>query len=150
MFSAWPANAIGLRALQKHIRDAIATGSSFELRMGPLITVSQSAHIYDDCWENADRLIAKQYAAICQQRSYNDPSGNFLIETDGEEIIVTQTTPGSGEVVQQYFSNDPLKLVREICFSSPAIQPDHIGYLGMELQKAMECLKAGKQYIQDR
>ncbi len=150
MFSAWPANAIGLRALQEHIRVEIATRSKYELKMGPLITVSQSAHIYDDCWENADRLIANQYPAICHQRNYDDPSGNFLIEIDCEEIIVTQTTPGSGEVVKQYSGRDPLKLVREICFSSPAIQPDHIGYLGMELQKARECLKVGSQYIQDR
>lgn len=150
MFSAWPANAIGLRALQEHIRNSIATRSKYELRMGPLITVSQSAHIYDDCWENADRLIENQYSAICNQRNYDDPSGSFLIETDGKEIIVTQTTPGSGEVVKQYSSRDPLKLVREIYFSSPAIQPDHIGYLGIELQKAMECLKVGKQYVQDR
>ena len=150
MFSAWPANAIGLRALQEHIRNSIADRSKYELTLGPLITVSQSAHIYDDCWENADRLIANQYSTICNHRSYDDPSGNFLIETDCEKIIVTQTTPGSGEVVKQYSSREPLKLVREICFNSPAIQPDHIGYLGMELQKAMECLKADKQYIQDR
>lgn len=150
MFSAWPANAIGLRALQEHIRNLIVTRSKYQLRMGPLITVSQSAHIYDDCWENADRLISNQYSAICKQRNYDDPSGNFLIEIDCEEIVVTQTTPGNGEVVKQYSSRDPLKLVREICLSSPAIQPDHLGYLGIELQKAMECLRSGKQYIQDR
>ncbi len=150
MFSAWPANAIGLRALQKYIRDAIAQRSEYDLRMGPLITISQSAHIYDDCWENADRLIANQYPAICNQRNYDDPSGNFLIETEGAEIVVTQTTSGSGEVVKIFSGKDPLRLVREICFSSPAIQPDHIGYLGMELQKAVECLKTGKPYIQDR
>jgi thymidylate synthase len=48
MFSAWPANAMGLRALQHHIRDEIASQSEYDLTMGPLITISQSAHIYDD------------------------------------------------------------------------------------------------------
>ncbi|NJP09889.1 MAG: thymidylate synthase [Leptolyngbyaceae cyanobacterium RU_5_1] len=150
MFSAWPANAIGLRALQAHIRDSIADRSHYNLRLGPLITISQSAHIYDDCWENADRLIANQYPAICNQRHYDDPCGNFLIEADDKEIIVTQTTPGSGEIVKQYSGKDPLRLVREICSNSPAIQPDHIGYLGIELQKVVECFRTGKQYIQDR
>lgn len=150
MFSAWPANAISLRALQKHIRDEIASRSQYDLRMGPLITLSQSAHIYDDCWENADRLIASQYASICAQREYYDPSGNFLIEIDGKGIVVTQTTPGSGEVVKQYYGRDPLKLIREICYSSPSLQGDHVGYLGIELQKAVDCLKTGNQYIQDR
>jgi len=150
MFSAWPANAIGLRALQEHIRVEITTRSKYDLRMGPLITISQSAHIYDDCWENADRLITDQYSKICHQPSYDDPSGNFLIETGEKEISVTQTTAGSGEVVKHYCGRDPLKLLREICFGSPAIQPAHVGYLGIELQKAVECLKTSKQYIQDR
>ena len=150
MFAAWPANAMGLRALQQHIRDKIAQRSDYDLRMGPLITISQSAHIYDDTWENVDRLIANQYAAICKQRDYYDPSGNFLIEIEGDKIVVKQTTPGSGEVVASYSGKNPLKLVREICYAAPAIQPEHIGYLGIELQKAYECLKKGKQYIQDQ
>jgi thymidylate synthase len=150
MFSAWVANAMGLRALQQHIQDEIAKRSKCALKIGPLITISQSAHIYDDTWENVDRLIARQYVAICRQRDYYDPVGNFLIEIEEEKIIVKQMTPGSGEIVACYTGNNPLKLVREICVASPAIQPDHIGYLGIELQKAYECLKNARQYVQDR
>ncbi|MCL1467750.1 thymidylate synthase [Argonema galeatum] len=150
MFGAWVANAMGLRALQKHIRDEIVNRSHYTLKMGPLITVSQSAHIYDDTWENADRLIKQQYSAICKQMDYCDPSGNFLIEIADNKIVVSQTTPGSGEIVARYSSKDALKLIREICNASPAIRPDHAGYLGLELQKAADCLKTGKQYIQDR
>jgi thymidylate synthase len=117
--------------------------------MGPLITLSQSAHIYDDCWENADQLIQQQYAAIVARRDYYDPAGNFLIEITANNIVVTQTTPGSGEIVGSYSAKDPLKLLREICAASPSIRPDHAGYLGIELQKAAECLKMGKQYVQD-
>jgi thymidylate synthase len=157
MFAAWPANAMGLRALQQYIRDAIvlrtrsanAKHSSYDLRIGPLITISQSAHIYDDTWENADQLIRQHYSVICQRRDYYDPSGNFLIEIEGDKIAVRQTTPGSGETVACYFGKDPLKLIREICAASPAINPEHAGYLGIELQKAAECLKIGKQYVQD-
>jgi len=149
MFSAWPANAIGLRKLQEHIRSEIESRSNYKLKMGPLITLSQSAHIYDDCWENAEALIKAQYAAIVRQVDYYDLSGNFLIEITKDKIVVTQTTPGSGEIVACYSAKDPLKLLREICAASPSIRPDHAGYLGMELQKAAECLKIGKQYIQD-
>jgi len=149
MFAAWPANAIGLRKLQEHIRDEIITRSNYKLRMGPLITLSQSAHIYDDCLENADQLIQQQYAAIVKQIDYYDPAGNFLIEVTADSIVVTQTTPGSGEIVASYSAKDALKLLREICSASPSIRPDHAGYLGIELQKAAECLKMGKQYIQD-
>jgi thymidylate synthase len=149
MFAAWPANAMGLRALQQYIRDAIAKNSRYDLRMGPLITVSQSAHIYDDTWENADKLIQQQYSAISRHRNFDDPVGNFLIEIEADQIVVRQTTPGSGEVVAYYYGKEPLKLVREICAASPAINPEHTGYLGMELQKAAEYFKAGKPYIQD-
>ncbi|AVH70608.1 thymidylate synthase [Nostoc sp. 'Lobaria pulmonaria (5183) cyanobiont'] len=150
MFAAWPANAMGLRALQQHIRDEIAQRSEYGLKMGPLITISQSAHIYDDTWDNAERLIANRYAAIFNQRNYYDPSGNFLIEVDGKEIVITHTTPGSGEVIKSYRGKNPLSLLREICAISPAIQPEHTGYLGIELQKASNCIKSGKAYIQDQ
>lgn len=146
MFSAWVANAMGLRALQRYIRDEIAHRSEYDLSMGPLMTISQSAHIYDDTWENADRLIANQYAAICNQRDYYDPCGNFLIEIDGKDIVVTQTTPGSGEIVKHYRGKQPLHLLREICAATPAINPEHAGYLGMELQKAAEGIKIGNRH----
>jgi thymidylate synthase len=150
MFAAWPANAMGLRALQQHIRDQIVQRSDYNLTMGPLITISQSAHIYDDTWENVDKLIATQYDQIMRQRDYFDPSGNFLIELQAGEITVQQTTAGSGEVVACYTGKNPLKLIREICAATPAIHPDHIGYLGVELQKANNALKNNQAYIQDQ
>lgn len=150
MFAAWPANAMGLRALQQHIRSQIEARSNYKLTLGPLITISQSAHIYDDTWENADRLIESQYASICRQPTYDDPCGNFLIEAHNGEIVVQQMTPGSGEVVAHYRGNNPLKLVREIANGTPAIQPNHIGYLGIELQKAIDAIQNNREYRQDR
>lgn len=150
MFAAWVANAMGLRALQQHIRDQISQRSSYNLQMGPLITLSQSAHIYDDTWENADQLIENQYTAIQQKQLYSDPSGNFLIELNQGEIAIAQTTPGSGEIVRRYRGKNPLSLIRQICAATPAIHPVHAGYLGLELQKAAQCLKAGKHYTQDQ
>jgi thymidylate synthase len=149
MFAAWPANAMGLRSLQKHIRNEICQRSQYDLKLGPLITLSQSAHIYDDTWGNAEQLIKEQYSAICKKLDYYDPAGNFLIEIAEEKIIVTHTTPGSGEIVGCYSGKNPLKLIKEICAAIPAIRPDHAGYLGMELQKASECFNTGKKYIQD-
>lgn len=150
MFAAWPANAMGLRSLQQHIRDEIAKNSEYNLTIGPLITISQSAHIYDDTWENVETLINTNYANISQQNNYDDAVGNFLIELELDKIIVKQTTPGSGEIVNCYSGKNSLHLIREICAACPAIQPVHIGYLGIELEKAYQCLKTGKNYIQDQ
>ena len=159
MFSAWPANAIGLRKLQEHIRDAIAERSEYNLKMGPLITISQSAHIYDDTFDSVDRIINQHYQKIvdAERRRYFDPRysdcdpvGNFLIKVEDKAIVVSQTTPGSGEITKHYSGRDPLKLLRQICANSPAIQPEHSGYLGLEIQKAFGCIETGKKYIQDR
>lgn len=159
MFSAWPANAIGLRKLQEHIRDEIAERSEYNLKMGPLITISQSAHIYDDTFDSVDRIINQHYQKIvdAERRRYFDPSysdcdpvGNFLIKLEGKTIVVSQTTPGSGEFTKHFSGRDPLKLLREICANSPSIQPEHSGYLGLELQKAFGCIATGKKYIQDQ
>jgi len=150
MFGAWVSNAMGLRALQKYVKDEIEARSSYKLKMGPLITISQSAHIYDDTWENADSLIKRQYAVITGSRDYSDPCGNFLIAIADDKISVSQTTPGNGEIVACYSHKDPLKLLREICASSPALDPVHAGYLGIELQKTAECIRSGKEYTQDR
>jgi len=149
MFGAWVSNAMGLRALQWHILDQINSRSDLNLAIAPLITISQSAHIYDDTWGNVDSLISKEYSAICNQRNYSDPCGNFVIEVVGSDITVIQSNP-SGEAVKEYRGNNPLKLIRSICDNSPSIQPDHIGYLGMELQKAAQCIKSGDLYNQDR
>ncbi|MEG5048900.1 thymidylate synthase [Microcoleus sp. B4-C1] len=116
MFAAWPANAMGLRALQHHIRDAIAQRSNYDLTMGPLVTLSQSAHLYDDTFETADRVIGAHYDRICNSRDYFDPAGNFVIELvtdeDDEKILVTQI-PGSGKAVSYYSGRNALKLAKQ-------------------------------------
>lgn len=144
MFSAWPSNAMGLRALQKHIRDEINSRSDFDLILAPLITISQSAHIYSDTWEHADRVIKEYYKP---QVDYSDPAGNYLIEASARQIQVTHTTPGTGENVQCFTGKNPLRLAREICSASPFIHPAHAAYLGIELNKA-SYLQNG--YIQDK
>jgi thymidylate synthase len=150
MFSAWPANAMGLRALQCTIRDQIIQHTPQTLHLGPLITISQSAHIYDDTWDNADKLIREQYGPLCRDRTFIDPTGNFLLEVTDQEIVIYQTTPGSGEVVKTYRGKNPLVLIRQLCDHCPTLEPGHAGYLGLELQKAATCLKTGTPYIQDR
>ena len=144
MFSAWPANAMGLRALQQHILEGVSAGVSQPLSLGPLITISQSAHIYSDCWENADSLIANHYGK--KPIYYDDASGNFIVEVEGSAIVVTQTTE-QGAAVRSWSGTHPLFLLRRITADVPAIEPTHAGYLGIELQRAHTL---GSGYIQDR
>jgi len=152
MFSAWVANAMGLRALQQHIRNEIQSRSARHLKLGALITISQSAHIYDDCWENADLLIQSQYSKIWAARDYADPAGSFVINVQDNQIIVEHMTPGSGEVINCYSGRSAVQIYRQIAADCPSLQVEHAMYLGMELQKAETALsmKKGNIYQQDK
>ncbi|MBD2604707.1 thymidylate synthase [Scytonema hofmannii FACHB-248] len=152
MFSAWPANAMGLLALQRHIYKAITQRSKHKLKMGPLITISQSAHIYDDCWENADNVIKSHYAKICRARDYSDPAGSFVINVQDHSIMVEHMTPGSGEVVNCYSGKSAFSIYRQIAADCPGLQVEHAMYLGTELQKAEVALlmKEDWMYEQDK
>lgn len=147
MFAAWPANAMGLRALQQHICQAVSAQSNVNL--GPLITISQSAHIYSDCWEHAERIIQTQYHKIAAQRDYSDPSGSFVI-TVQEQIVVEHLSPGSGEVVNRYRGKFARKLYQQIAVDCPRLEVEHALYLGTELQKAEIALLNHSAYEQDR
>lgn len=150
MFSAWPFNAFGLRALQEHIYSKIQDEIPLKLTMGKLIIVSQSAHIYDDCFEDCDRLIAEEYPKIIRRSEYNDPVGNFIITIDIEGIHVEQTSP-TGETMKYYpTENNVLKLAKKIISENPNIQADHAIYIGVELQKAKTAIDEGWDYEQDK
>ena len=151
MFAAWPANAMGLRYLQQHIINRINSETSQAISAGPLITISQSAHIYDDSWDNSDRIIKEYYSKILQKRQYSDPVGNFLISTDDNEIFVEHTTSGSGEVIGFYKGRSAKQLYRKISETFPSMDIEHALYLGSELQKAEISMELkGCCYEQDK
>lgn len=150
MFSAWCANAMGLFELQKHILEEINKRSDHNLFIGPLITISQSAHIYDDCWENAQDIIQTYYPQIYQQRNYGDPVGSFVININNGIINIEHMTPGSGEVVNCYSAKNAKNLYRQIAADCPGIETEHAMYLGNELQKAEISLQYGFIYEQDK
>lgn len=151
MFSAWVANAMGLRSLQRYIRDNISRQVNDELSMGPLITIGQSAHIYSDCWERAEQLIQTEYMKLCQARDYSDPTGSFLISLQDDRIAVEHITPGSGEVVNHYWGKSARQLYQKIAADCPTLEVEHALYLGTELQKAEIALSGGRfLYQQDR
>jgi thymidylate synthase len=151
MFSAWPANAMGLRALQMHIRDNIIQQSNYNLKLAPLIIISQSAHIYSDCWEHTEQVIKQEYDKICRQRDFYDPAGSFLITLQNDLIMVEQITPGSGEIVNCYSGKYAHKLYQQIAANCPHLQVEHSLYLGAELQKAEIALSySGYIYRQDQ
>jgi len=170
MFGAWCSNAMGLRALQHYILAEycmrvqchldgemdlpypVDSNAPRTLKMGPLITISQSAHCYDDTFESCDRIIEQYYPEIVKNelKCYHDACGNFVIEIlNDRKIKVSQVTTYSGDLVREYQGSNPLVIGRKIVEDNPAIAPSHALYLGLELQKAATCNKKGSAYSQD-
>ncbi|HEY9610498.1 thymidylate synthase [Allocoleopsis sp.] len=146
MFNAWPANAFGLRALQMHIRDRIEHETNDILLLGPLVTLSQSAHLYDHSFAYADEVVEKHYGKA--KKEYNDPVGNFLVETVGNQIKVSRMD-AEGKPVREYLGRSVGNLLDAIALDAPAIQPSHALYLGVQLERAWNSLRYGENFTQD-
>jgi thymidylate synthase len=143
VYTAYPSNVMALRELQSILLNILYELSNEMLyNAGELIINSQSAHIYSHSFQHTDDVLKQHYKLKVE---YNDPVGNFVIESKGFKIVVTQTTP-LGEAIKEYESPYPLKLVRQITAANPGINPAHIGYLGIELEKAC---RLGLNYKQD-
>jgi thymidylate synthase len=147
VYTAYPSNVMALRELQGILLDKLYKLSDKVYNAGELIINSQSAHIYGHSFQHTDDVLKTQKST---KINYNDPVGNFVITCRMKfaevEITVTQTDP-TGLAVAEYAGNSPLKLIREIAIANPGIQAVHLGYLGMELQKAAI---QGWMYKQDK
>lgn len=140
MFSAWPANAMGLRALQFHVTDELNKRNNWKLTAGELITHSMSAHIYDNCFPTCDSMRAK----IKSPRTFEDTAGNYIVSNEMGQVKVEWTTPGTGSLVKVYRGKG-VKVLNEITADAPYIEPSHAAYLGYEI--AMAEMK-GQEYRQ--
>lgn len=140
MYRAWVANAMALRVLQERIRLEVDP----DLELGELITISQSAHLYDDTWEAAESIVKAHHSKVPE---YHDKVGYFIVEfLAGNWVRVTQHST-KGEEVGRFDGTKPLHLLRRVIASNPSIMPDHAAYLGLEVSKAFD---KGAEYTQDR
>ena len=135
IWKAWKYNALGLRGLQIHI----ANESGF--MVGLLHTNSLSAHVYI---EDLDQIPPHQQL----KTDYTSAVGNFHITVNGNRIVVNQYD-NAGNEIKVYSQHNPRNLLRDIANINPTIEPDHIGYLGIELQKAKHCMDNQLSYRQD-
>ena len=149
MFEGWPENAFSLRKLQELIRTEVNKRTGREIKLGELVIVSQSAHIYDDCWEQAEIIVKEQLDKVSSREK--DPRGDFIIEIEDGLIKVEHIAP-SGEHLGTYRGRTARELQRMISKENLLASIDHAIYLGRELQKAEVALKYPELflYVQDR
>ena len=141
MFEAYPENAYGMRALQEMMRKGVlqemkTQGKEADIKLGDLVIVSQSAHIYDDCWERAREIVSKYYGKYIKHPSMQyDPRGNFSIEVTNGKIRLTHLSPG-GDVIGKFEGRTAQELRDVLAREGVISTAVHGLYMGMELQKA--------------
>jgi len=146
MYGAWPLNAFALRKLQKQVVDALPEVDS----MGPLITISSIAQLYEDTFAEASKIVEKNDKYFCKF----DERGNYTIEVVKDEIRVTHLSP-SGLVLREYLKDGKdnkvaMKLCNEIIKNEGISDLGAAADLGRQLAKAETAVKLGLVFEQDQ
>ena len=149
MFEGYPENAFGLRMLQEEIRQELSERLKKEIKLGELIILSQSAHLYRDTWEWAEKVTSQHLPPYVRPLARLDPRGNFVISIEHGEIVLEHTGP-SGEKIGEYRAKTGTEL-REILARENVISLiPHALDLGFEIMKAEIANKLGISYNQDQ
>jgi thymidylate synthase len=152
MFSAWPLNAFALRMLQEEMRGEIAGRAGLTLALGDLVTVSESAHIYSDCWESAQRVVDEHFEREVTRRFRDvDPRGSFAIRVASGRIECEHVSP-SGEHIETYAGATAAHIANQLAHDGVVSATSHALYVGRELEKAEIALAHPDRfvYVQDR
>ena len=142
IFGAWLINAFALRKLQKDI--SIRLG----LDVGNLIIISNSAHVYENNWNDVDNIVKKYYSGG-EMHFEPDKRGYFIVSTENGEIVAQHHLPDGRKTKFEFRGKNSQMLYRKILHENLISRLDHAAYVGHELAKAKEAIKEGKKYVQD-
>lgn len=140
MYAAWYSNVLALRALQHHVASKVSP----RLDVGELTVISDSAHIYDHNYNTVELLIDQH---LNTKESFNDPIGNMVISVSDK--IYVDWLSSTGKKFYSFSGRRALVIGRDIYSNIPHIDPAHLMYLGVELNKAEYCLNKKLKYNQD-
>ncbi len=133
---AWLVNVYGLIAIQRYVAKRVG------VKRGAITVFSHSITVDK---RELDR--ARKVADEKKYRIVEDPNGYFRITLDRDAIVVEHRT---GDVVlKTYQGRKAAKLQHEITRDCAVSDIGHAIYLGRQLQKAEQCLKAGKRFVQE-
>lgn len=146
MMGGWPLNVFGLRAFQKEL----VTMIDKKLKLGPLTTISHSAHIYESSWQQAEKLVHDHWIEVsCQW----DPRGNLNVEVDGTFIVVKHLSP-DGIFLDEYRQDGTKeKAARDLCFQLESAGLFTIMgsamYAARQIERAETAVKLGIPFLSD-
>jgi len=112
------------------------------LRIGKLVIISCSAHIYERDFAEAEKMIKDHKPKLeCMM----DPRGNFVIESLGEEIIIKHIDT-QGVFLQEFRGKSVQELRDQI--AKFVTDPIHAIYLGTELARIEYAINHKTEYYQ--
>ncbi len=145
MYNAWPLNAFALRKLQSDISKELSC------ELGPLVTISNMAQIYEHNFADAEKIINEAYKGNCEW----DPRGNLIVTVEGSDIVVRLISPdGNIDLKEWRIDGSQPKSARDISFqieSDLAVSTfGNAIYLGRQLERANTAIKLGLEFVQDQ
>ena len=146
MYGGWFLNAFGLLAFQKELAAMIGP----DIKLGPLTTISHSAHIYESGWQLAEKLVHDHWIDVsCEW----DPRGNLHFETDGKFIVVKHLSP-DGIFLDEYRQNGmDEKAAKRLCFALESAglfsTVGNAMYAGRQIERAETAIKLGIKFTSD-
>jgi thymidylate synthase len=142
VFGAWPQNTLAMHRVQADMAARLG------LAVGPITSLTISAHLYAHDWTQAEEVVSMREKA--HHTLSFDPQGNILIRVEDGQIVVELLDPGGLHILWHTSGTDSRDLGNQIAASGLASLPAHYVYVGRELQRAEETLKRGETYIQDK
>ncbi|MFH1388993.1 MAG: thymidylate synthase [Patescibacteria group bacterium] len=145
MYNAWPLNTFALRKLQDDTAQKLNCG------VGPLVTISNMAHIYEHNLADAQKIVdANLDKTFCSW----DSCGNFIVAVDKSTVVVKLISPeGNTELRSWSMDGKVPNASRELCTTiEKDLGVSTIGnamYLGRQLERAETAVKLGIEYRQD-
>lgn len=145
IFSGWLLNAFGLRRLQKYIAEKLG------YKVGTLTIFSNCAHIYDNEWPTAEKII-KDYGNNFEVML--DPRGYFTISLENKEIVAKHYSP-DGKFLEEFRQDGTvpkaaMALYIKLAAANAVSVISHAFDLGVELEKAEIAVKNNLEYNQDK
>jgi thymidylate synthase len=146
LFKAAISNAFGLLHLQNFI------SKKTNLKIGKLSITSNSAHIYEEDWDNCYKLLE------CKVRSkktdFNDfkdldPRGNIVITVE-DKFINLLLISRKGKRLLELKGKTARELALKLSKLNLIVKPDHLVDITIELVKAEISLKKKLKYTQDK
>lgn len=147
MFKAALLNAFGLRSLQEEIAKAVG------LQVGRLSITSNSAHIYEDDWDNAKKLVQ---CAIWERPpnmkwgdDVEDPRCIVLVRVENKKLVAEVMTR-EGELITKIEGDTSHEVVVKLSELELLSLPRHYMDIARQLQKAEIARDLGVEFEQDK